>query len=348
MSRWLLLGFLCLASAAHSQSYTIQALYAAPGDFQANGWDINSSGVVAGDSVLNANPHGGFWNSTAFTPITPSANPEMALGINDAGDVTGFTYDRTAFFYKASTGVTTTVSATGPYPWAYGQAINNSGIGVGYFSGTSIGVTTVAVMYTASGPTILGTLGGQQSYGIDINDSSQVTGWSSTTNGTTRAYRAQNGVMTQLNPSAGFFASVGNSINSSGVVAGSSFSGNDGAATIWTGTSASSFAQPIGATSSQGRGINDSGLVVGLSTVSGVSRASVFSSSGSYLLQNHLVDPTGWTLYRADAVNSLGWITGTGLLNGVNVAYIAKPVPEPMSILALSLGLVIIKRRRKG
>lgn len=91
----------------------------------------------------------------------------------------------------------------------------------GITAGLSIAETTISrdMGYTL---TVVGTLGGRESSGTDINKKGQVVGWSDTTgNSETHAFLYSDGTMADL--TLGGSSSVASAINEKGQVIGSSF-----------------------------------------------------------------------------------------------------------------------------
>jgi uncharacterized membrane protein len=96
--------------------------------------------------------------------------------------------------------------------------------------------------------------------------------------------------------------------------------------------------------------INENGQAVGSN---GLADAVLWHSSTGRQSLNDLIDPnSGWNLTSARDINDNGWIIGQGSFNGVNTTYLARPtesVPEPasMSIIALGIGALAVRTRRK-
>ena len=98
------------------------------------------------------------------------------------------------------------------------------------------------------------------------------------------------------------------------------------------------------------RAINENGTAVG---DNGLQQAVIWHSSTGLQDLNTLIAPnSGWDLWSARDINDNGWIIGQGTYNGAITTYLARPtdaVPEPasMTILALGIGTLIARRRRK-
>jgi probable HAF family extracellular repeat protein len=85
----------------------------------------------------------------------------------------------------------------------------------------------------------------------------------------------------------------------------------------------------LGGSSSYAYGINDDGQTVGYSTLSDGADHAFLYSNGLLLDLNSLIGAgSGWTLDAAYAVNNAGQIVGTGLLNGIEHAFLLNPAPS--------------------
>ena len=115
----------------------------------------------------------------------------------------------------------------------------------------------------------LGTLGGVASTGEAINNQGQVTGITTTANGTGAAFLHTSGKMIGLGTIPGGNFSEGTSINSAGVVAGSSGTLDVSIhAAIFSGGQVIDLGT-LGGTNSDGNGINASGQIAGYSEIPG-------------------------------------------------------------------------------
>ena len=133
--------------------------------------------------------------------------------------------------------------------------------------------------------TDLGTLGGGSTQAYDINEAGQITGRSTLGSGQTRAFRWDDGQMTNLGTLAGGTASVGQGINGLGDVVGYSnlVAAGPGVATLWRDGNVINLTPDIPAgQGSQAVAINDNGQVLGL-----------FGSGSAFLWQNGSRTPLG-------------------------------------------------------
>ncbi len=103
---------------------------------------------------------------------------------------------------------------------------------------------------------------------------------------------------------------------------------------------------------SAGYGINDLGQVVGKAAgVSGYDVAFLYTQGQMFDLNTLVSANSGWNLYRANHINNQGTITGWGMLNGQNRAFLLSPVavPEPSSFALLgAIGLMSALRKRRS
>jgi probable HAF family extracellular repeat protein len=198
------------------------------GDSSSFGSALNSHGQVVG----NYEPPGFmgdlpfFASGGNFIPLgTLDGMRGEATGINDAGDAVGTSY------------------------------LQNGG-------------PSRAVLYHEGNVIDLGTLGGRSSdasIGTAINNSGQVTGYSSTASNLGRAFITIGGVMTDLG-SLGGVLSIGNDVNELGVVTGLSTLSNssDYHAARWSGGNILDLGT-LGGTISVAHSINNAGQIVGRS-----------------------------------------------------------------------------------
>ncbi len=202
--------------------------------------------------------------------------------------------------------------------------------------------------------TDLGTLGGNDSHAIGINDSGQVTGYSRNANAEDYFEHAfitsPNGQMTALLP--GTTSSKGLGINDAGQVTGGVLVNGDYHLFI---TSPGGPMTDLGkldssVLSSSKFGINASGQVVGSTSGHGfVTDNGVIQDLNTLLVAT----ATGWDIEIAYDINDAGQIAGWGVHNGLTRAFLLTPVavPVPAAVWMMGsglLGLLGVNARRRA
>jgi probable HAF family extracellular repeat protein len=217
------------------------------------------------------------------------------------------------------------------------------------------------VRWTGTTPEVLGNLGGgSSSWGIAINDSGQVAGWSAKVfGGQEQAVRWTGTTPTDLGTLGGTFSS-GWAINDSGQVAGYAATTNNSAihAVRWTGTTPTDLGT-LGGFNSQGFGINAFGDVIGMSMIAGdpfngaANYAFLYTGGTMYHLLDLLVPGSGVTNLRiggySNGINDLGQIAAFSTINGRTYALRLDPVvPEPATAALLLVGGALLALRRRS
>jgi probable HAF family extracellular repeat protein len=297
---------------------------------------------------------------------TLDGNSSRAYGINDNGQVVGYSDTATsgyfhAFVTDASGQMTDLGTLGGNSSYAYG--INNNGQVVGEATSSSGPVHAFVSDGTSGSMIDLGTLGGNYSYALGINDSGQVVGYATTdsSNYYSHAFVSDgSGSMTDLGTFGGNY-SYAQAINDSGQVVGYAYTSSGFShAFVSDGTPGSmTDLGTLGGNLSFAYGINDSGLIVGNSGSLGF----LYDPTTTTMTDlNNLIDPaSGWTITDARAINASGQIAA----NGYNPQYgrqallltpTADPVEDPTAVpepsgLALAgaagvVGLGLALRRR--
>jgi probable HAF family extracellular repeat protein len=145
--------------------------------FDSNNFDQAAGTDFTGDTAV-------IWNGTTKTNLSgPRVAKSAAYGINDAGQVVGYSfavdgYGEHATIWDTALHTMTDLGTLGGYK-SIAMDINDAGqvVGYSYISGNSAYHATI---WNGTTPTDLGTLGGKWSSGTDINDAGQVVGWSNT------------------------------------------------------------------------------------------------------------------------------------------------------------------------
>jgi probable HAF family extracellular repeat protein len=155
----------------------------------------------------------------------------------------------------------------------------------------------------------LGTLGGTSSFALDVNESGQVVGQSTTASNVGHAFLWTSGQGMQDLGTLGGTSSFAWSINNAGQVVGWSTRAGDPErrAFLWTPGLGMRDLGTLGGTSSDARGVNDAGQVVGQSTTAGVPAPHGFLWTDAGGMED-LYPVTGIT--SATAINNYGQVVG--------------------------------------
>jgi len=178
-------------------------------------YGVNSSGLVAGTSYQNGDPHGTLWGNGGVAGDFGAGS--FATAINDSGQVAGG--NGHAFVYAG--GVMRDLGTLGGGSWSSAYGINAAGETIGY-SDTAGGAFRAFFWTAESGLNPLGTLGGRNSYATSVNDHGLIAGHSTTAAGYEHAFISWGGALIDLGTLGGT-SSYASDINNSGAVTGYSF-----------------------------------------------------------------------------------------------------------------------------
>lgn len=287
---------------------------------------MNESGNVVGTlwkAECNSCHFAAKWNGKALVELgsTTGYGNTTAVGINDAGDVVGYTDARFgqpqgvshATLWK--NGAIVDLGTLGGYD-SYAYAINNAGTAVGRSEFNTGNTYSHATLWQNGSIYDLGTLGGNYSQAVALNERNQVVGQSDTSDSGSRATLWDKGAIINLGSlfNTPYSASGATSINEHGVIVGFSYDESGSSrATLW-----------------------DDGVITDLN---------------DYLSAQEKAD--GWVLTYASDINDRGWIVGNAynaLTDRTRAFLLTSPVPEPGTYLMLlvGLGMLIAFLRRTG
>jgi probable HAF family extracellular repeat protein len=295
---------------------------------------INDSGNVAGYALTDSNSARAFlWTPSSgmqnLGTVIPGYGYSMAYGINNNNQIVGVDSGSTFLWTDAMRYV----------GFSGGAKINNNGTITG---STPVNSNSQAFLWNnAGGIKYLDTLGGRNSYGVNINDSNYVVG-SSEINIGSPTYHAflwtpTNGMQDLNTQTANLpnntFLSISKSINNNNQIVGqfSTDRFNDTYSFLWTPTDGfkdlgTLCANPLLVHSfSLANSINNNGQVVGGSIVSegNLHAFSWTPSGGMQDLNNSTLNlPQGKTLIQANDINNKGQIVG---IDSNNRAFLLTP-----------------------
>lgn len=299
--------------------------------------DLNSSGIVVGESNVGPFPKAFRHDGTMTDLGTLGGDFSRAFGINDNGVITGTAADvgieAKAFRYQNNTmtnlGTLGGTNSSGFDINASGQIVGDAERASGF---------RFAAMWINGAVTDLDALPGDtKSEARAINDGGQVVGSSTNPANVQRAYlwtpstpNGTTGTMTSLGALGGI-ASSARGINNVGQVVGQAQNA-DGQfrAFLWSSGTMQSLGALGTGTFSVANSLNSKGEIVGSSTTVGPDQLRAFVGNrkiGIVNLSNLVINLGGWTLQQATAINENGQIVGVGSVGGVTKAYLLTPVP---------------------
>jgi probable HAF family extracellular repeat protein len=295
------------------------------------GFAINSTGQIAGDSMITADTatHGFFFNGISNIDIGALGGVfSSAVALNAGGQVIGTflpagASDQQGFLYaNGSTAGLGTLGGTYSSPFA----INNSGTVVGESSLTN--GDTHAFAYHGGPLGDLGTLGGDYSSAFAVNNGGTIAGEAAVTNGDVHGFVYSGGVigMADVGTFGGTF-STALALNDAGVAIGVATTTNASQrhAFTWSAGVLTDIGT-LGGSNSFAYGINNPGQVVGeAETTSGTTHAFLWSNGAITDLNSLLSSGSGWELASARFINDAGRIVGLGTNNGIAEWFILDP-----------------------
>jgi probable HAF family extracellular repeat protein len=350
---------LCLAfvwvlpAFALAQTYSVISLSALKGDNESAGFWINNLGEVVGcsDTATSegypctgqvSGQHAFLWTPSGGLKdlsTLPGGNVSAALGINDSGIVVGYSNvggqpatDFYAFQWTKSGGMVNLGALPGgPSSAAFAISALGKITGDSFVSNGNVNATAWyngKIRNLGSLPNAIFTAG------LGVNKSGYVVGESVFSYGPpfqSHGFFWNGSSMADLGTLSGGVSSMANAINTGGVIVGQSDGTNTGGnwhAVMWdTNHKIHDLGVLFGGTYSVAFAVNDSNVVVGYGNLSNnAAHAMIWtSSSGMQDLNDLIPTNSGWVLINAYSINNVGQITGYGLVNGHNHAFLLTP-----------------------
>ncbi len=255
-----------------------------------------------------ANLHGTTLQYEVTDLGTLGGSQSQAYGVNNAGQVTGYSYttsDAEQHAFQYSNGIISDLGTLGG-SYSQGYGINLAGQVTGYSAIVGDSVTH-AFTYINGTMTDLGTLGGQSSKGYALNAVGQTTGQADDASGNGHAFLYSNGTISDLGTLGGSF-SYGSSINQSGQIAGTSSTTGDSTNHAFIHQNGvMTDLGTLGGDRSEGNGINESGQVTGLSYTANNAATHAFIYSNGTMTD---LGTLGGSYSAGFSINKSGQVTG--------------------------------------
>jgi probable HAF family extracellular repeat protein len=308
-----MVGLTAPTRAATVLTYGVEDLGTLPGDYSSVAMGINAFGDVVGWS---AGPNGTraflYTNAAGMTALAaPSGRPvTTARAVNGSGTVVGNASTGGSDIGHAvrwQAGVARDLGTLGTGEFSDARGVNSTGVTVGTShtnSGAVLGVH--AFRFTDASGMVDLTPASDDAHAEGINDAGQITGWR---NG--RAFRLTGTTFTDLGV-AGFAASFGYAINSSGQVAGHVISGTGNSEQIFRYTNGTMVVLGGFGEFNRALGINTAGDIVGYGQpVLRLRQGFVYTDANGLQGLNQLIGSTsGWFILGAGGINDSGQIAG--------------------------------------
>ena len=339
---------LAVVPAQAATTYSLTDL-GALSDGLSEGFGINATGVVVGDSP-NGTPHTGFVYNGSLTPLgTLGGDESLARSINSAGLIVGESTDAAGNRYAFTATTPTTLTPLNPWGGTFSTAWRVNG---SYIVGQAENATAQLRAFRSNGAATLdlGTLGGDTSIGYGVNAAGQVVGQADTAAGIGHAfYHAGGATDTPVDLGAlstdATAASAAYAINNARSIVGWTHTGSETTFNLERHAffkADGGLMQDLGALGfgdSVAYDINNQGQIVGAAGAAAVGFLYDTNTLQMVDLNTLVGNPQGWSITSARAINDSGWIVASAS-NGVEThAVLLTPVPEPSTWALLTLGV---------
>jgi probable HAF family extracellular repeat protein len=196
--------FLPVSDAAVFSQGVVHDIGASLGDEFNSASSINSAGDVVGGGATTSHTSISFLYTNGVTSVLTTNPPiSSAIGINDAGQITGgMSVGQQTHAFLDTTGALLDLGTLGGN--SFGNSVNNAGHVAGFSDTGAVDAQGQAIyhafLYTAGPLLDLGTLGGNDSQAKHINSVGQIVGYSLIAGNTTaHAFLYKGGSMSDLN-----------------------------------------------------------------------------------------------------------------------------------------------------
>ena len=313
------MGFITLPRVSHADfSFT----EVSPAGWQeAEVYDINNSGVVAGSGRDGNNDLRGFvYEAGLYRIIIPPGWKESRVhGINDSGTVAGSGLDNEykGFLYRAGNYMDVL-----PPGWreAYAYCINNKGSVVGYGRRTR---TYEGFLYSNGTYKEIIPPGWIEAYAHGINNMGVVSGYGRNENNEQRGFLYMDGAYTIILP-PNWLESKALDINDSGDVVGTGLDMDNKPKSFIYKKGVYTEILPPDWKTAAAAGINNMGYIVGSGGYKGGDIFGFLYDSASYIV----LLPSGWQWSSTNAVNDSGVAAGSGYHLSIKKGFIARGIPD--------------------
>ncbi len=282
-----------------------------------SGWirDMNDQGHVVGHFSFQQGKepteyHGFLWTEEGnLTHLTPSTSTESNVaGIKNDGSIAGLIFHGTRSQFAewdldgSCYPLEEEIHSASEF---FIHAINELGYGVGNYER---GNQQVAVLWEVGGVVQdIGTLDGDYSHALDLNDEMQVVGFGESASHTQIAFLWEDDRMVALETPANGSSSRAHSINNKGQVVGCVYHPTD---TVW-GVLEMAYRK---ARNKEHTLYNDN------------EHAVLWEEGKLHYLNDLIPRDSGWELLSAEDINDSGQIVGGGLIHGVERGFLMTPL----------------------
>jgi len=310
---------------------------------------INDRGQILG---ANWSPHTltkFIWQAgvTRELNLTENGNTFFLSALNSAGVGLGFAQsnDQAGPALWRDGHVVYLPAPGGPTDYRLATDINDLGDAVGFAYQGYLSEICYGLLWRNGTAIDLSNLGGKITLPIDINNRSQVVGTATTADGTEHGFLWDNGTITDISHPNAAAIQIGG-INDLGQVAGTwrDSSGTENAF-LWQDGHMIDLPLLPGDVWSGAYGINELGQIVGISGKDYASHLVVWDNQRITDLTSLIDGGSGW-IFEPSGINSDGWIIGTAHAAGHDYGFLLRPVPEPHSIVAVCLTMLLLLSRR--